>query len=114
MISARPRILMKVTFLKHFALEVWVGIYSYKGKDRLFELLPSEKSVYENNHCRKCFTKKIMEGKVPDIWKKVNITALYKNKGDKSDKTNYRLVSCLTSRLCEKTVWDSIMNHNSQ
>ena len=27
MISARPRTLIKVTFLKHFALEVWVSIY---------------------------------------------------------------------------------------
>ena len=26
MISARPRTLMKDTFLKHFALEVWVSI----------------------------------------------------------------------------------------
>ena len=26
MISARPRVLIKVTFLKHFALEVWVSI----------------------------------------------------------------------------------------
>ena len=26
MILARPRILIKVTFLKHFALEVWVSI----------------------------------------------------------------------------------------
>ena len=29
MISARPRILIKVTFLKKFALEVWVSIFSY-------------------------------------------------------------------------------------
>ena len=37
----------------------------------------------------------------------------YKNKGDKSDTTNYRPVSltCLPSRLCEKTVRESIMNH---
>ena len=36
-----------------------------------------------------------------------------KNKGDKSDTTNYRPVSltCLPSRLCEKTVRESIMNH---
>ena len=27
MISARPRILIKVTFLKHLALEVWVSIF---------------------------------------------------------------------------------------
>ena len=59
------------------------------------------------------FDKTFMEGKVPDIWKEANITALYKNKGDKSDTTNYRPVSltCLPSRLCEKTVRESIMNH---
>ena len=28
MITARPPILIKVTFLKHFALEVWVSIFS--------------------------------------------------------------------------------------
>ena len=28
MISARPRILIKVTFLKHFALEVW-SVYNH-------------------------------------------------------------------------------------
>ena len=27
MISARPRISIKVTFLKHFAFEVWVSMY---------------------------------------------------------------------------------------
>ena len=59
------------------------------------------------------FDKTFMKGKVPDIWKEANITALYKNKGDKSDTTNYRPVSLtyLPSRLCEKTVRDSIMNH---
>ena len=29
MISAKPLILIKVTFLKHFALEVWVSIVNY-------------------------------------------------------------------------------------
>ena len=34
MISTRPRILIKVTFLKHFALEVWVSIYDLKRKGK--------------------------------------------------------------------------------
>ena len=66
-----------------------------------------------NKPMQNIFDKTFKEGKVPDIWKEANITALYKNKGDKSDTTNYRPVSltCLPSRLCEKTVRESIMNH---
>ena len=29
MITTRPHILIKVTFLKHFALEVWVSIFRW-------------------------------------------------------------------------------------
>ena len=61
-----------------------------------------------NKPMQNIFDKTFMEGKVPDIWKEANITALYKNKGDKSDTTNYRPVSltCLPSRLCE--IWKGI------
>ena len=38
------------------------------------------------------FDKTIMEGKVKVIWKEANITALYKNKLDKNDTSNYRPV----------------------
>ena len=34
MISVRPRILIKVTFLKHFALEVWVSIFNHQGDNQ--------------------------------------------------------------------------------
>ena len=66
-----------------------------------------------NKPLQTIFDKTFIEGKVPHIWKEANITALYKNKGDKSETTNYRPVSltCLPSRICEKTVRDTIMNH---
>ena len=60
------------------------------------------------------------KGRIPSIWKDANISALYKNKGDKSETTNYRPVSlnyrpvsltCLPSRICERTVRDTLMNH---
>ena len=53
------------------------------------------------------------EGTLPEVWKDARVTALYKNKGEKSDTNNYRPVS-LTSvpcRLCEKTFGDVIMKH---
>ena len=62
---------------------------------------------------QKIFDNFFLEGKVPDIWKEANITALYKNKGDKSGTANYRPVSltCLPSRHCEKTVRGSLINY---
>ena len=59
------------------------------------------------------FDKTFIEGRIPTIWKDANISALYKNKGDKSKTTNYRPVSltCLPSRICEKKFRDTIMNH---
>ena len=62
------------------------------------------------------FDKTFNEGKVPDIWKDANVSALYKNKGDKCEPTNYRPVSltCLPCRLCEKTVRKVIMEHMNE
>ena len=57
------------------------------------------------------FNKTFKEGTLREVWKDAHVTALYKNKGDKSN--NYRPVS-LTSvpcGLCEKTVRDVIMKH---
>ena len=53
------------------------------------------------------------EGTLPEVWKDAHVTALYKNKGEKSDTNNYRPVS-LTSvpcRLRGKTVRDVIIKH---
>ena len=45
------------------------------------------------------FTNSLQQGKLPKIWKKANITPLYK-KGNKSNPLNYRPVS-LTSVICK-------------
>ena len=57
-------------------------------------------------------------GLFPDIWKTSHITALYKHKGSKSDKNNYRPISLLPtlSKVCEsvmhKRLLDHCMDHN--
>ena len=45
------------------------------------------------------------EQQIPTVWKDANVTALYKNKGAKTDPSNYRPVSltCIPCKLCEKT-----------
>ena len=48
-------------------------------------------------------------------WQEANVTALYKNKGEKCDPSNYRHVSLnsVPSKLCEKTVREIIKHHMS-
>ena len=59
------------------------------------------------------FNKTFETGCIPEAWKTANVTALYKNKGEKSDPLNYRPVSLTSvpSKLCEKTVRETLMNH---
>ena len=68
--------------------------------------------IKKNRPLQTLFDKTFTEGKVPVIWKDANVTVLFKNIGDKSETTNYRPVSltCLPSRICERTVRDKIMN----
>ena len=53
------------------------------------------------------------EGRLPEIWKQASVTAIYKNKGDKCDPSNYRPVSltCIPCKLCEKSVREILMEH---
>ena len=83
------------------------------GPDGCHPRLLRETADIVNIPLQKIFDKTFTEGCVPKLWKDANISALYKNKGDKSETTNYRPVSltCLPSRLCEKTVRDTIMKH---
>ena len=75
------------------------------GRDGCHPRILRETYDIINKPLQNILDKTYMEGKVPDIWKEANITALYKNKGDKNDTTNHRPVSltCLQSRLCEKS-----------
>ena len=84
------------------------------GPDECHPRVLRENADILNIPLQTIFDKTFAEGRIPSIWKDANISALYKNKGDKSETTNYRPVSltCLPSRICERTVRDTIMNHN--
>ena len=59
------------------------------------------------------FNKSIENNTLPDDWKIANVTAIFKNKGNKSDPGNYRPVS-LTSIACkvlESFIRDAVVDH---
>ncbi|MEW8544372.1 MAG: reverse transcriptase domain-containing protein, partial [Candidatus Thiodiazotropha sp.] len=58
------------------------------------------------------FEKSLQEAKIPDIWKKANVTAIFK-KGERNKAENYRPIS-LTSvpgKLMERLVRNAIVDH---
>ena len=59
------------------------------------------------------FNKSLQLGKVPYQWKLANVSAIFKNKGDDSDPTNYRpisITSCL-GKLLEKIIFKYLYNY---
>ena len=83
------------------------------GPDNCHPRLMKDTSDSIKEPLQMIFNKTFKEGTLPEVWKDAHVTALYKNKGEKSDTNNYRQVS-LTSvpcRLCETTVRDVIMKH---
>ena len=52
-------------------------------------------------------------GKYPHIWKTANITPVYKRKGAKTDKNNWRPISILPtlSKICESVIHHRILRH---
>ena len=58
------------------------------------------------------FKKSVDEGRIPEIWKKANVTAIFK-KGDRKKAENYRPIS-LTSvpgKILEKIIRNTIVDH---
>ena len=58
------------------------------------------------------FNKSMFEGTVPEDWRCANITPIFKNKGSRSDCSNYRPVSltCIPCRLMESCVKDDVLD----
>ncbi|MEW8545747.1 MAG: reverse transcriptase family protein [Candidatus Thiodiazotropha sp.] len=56
------------------------------------------------------------EQSLPTVWKEANVSALFKNKGARTDPSNYRPVSltCIPCKLCEKTVREILMKHMTE
>ena len=52
------------------------------------------------------------ESKLPDIWKRANVTAIHKN-GDKTNPENYRPIrlTSVACKLMEKLIRDTILDH---
>ena len=61
----------------------------------------------------KLFNNHFQTGIFPDIWKVSHVTAIYKSKGLKSDKNNYRPISLLPSlsKICELIIPKRIHDH---
>ena len=61
----------------------------------------------------KLFNNLFHEGHFPDIWKVSHVTAIFKQKGHKSDKNNYRPISLLPtlSKICESIIHKRLLDH---
>ena len=61
----------------------------------------------------KLFNNFFEAGYYPDIWKISHVTAIFKNKGLKTDKNNYRPISLLPtlSKVCEAVIHNRLSSH---
>ena len=83
-----------------------------QGPDNIHPKLIKETKSAIKKTLKILFTKSLEEEKVPTIWKKANVTAMFK-KGEKSNAENYRPIS-LTSvpgKLMERLVKNAIVEH---
>ena len=83
-----------------------------QGPDNIHPKLIKETKSAIKKPLKILFTKSLEEEKIPTIWKKANVTAIFK-KGEKSKAENYRPIS-LTSvpgKLMERLVKNAIVEH---
>ena len=83
-----------------------------QGPDEIHQRLLKELSSVIAEPLAKLFQNSLVQGVVPNDWRKANITALFK-KGSKSESQNYRPVS-LTYVICkqmESIIKDEIIKH---
>ena len=86
-----------------------------QGPDNIHPKLIKECSHQLLTPLKTIFVKSLEESKIPEVWRKANVTAIHKS-GDKTNPENYRPIS-LTSvpcKLMERLVRDTIMDHMEQ
>lgn len=61
------------------------------------------------------FNKILVSGEMPDIWKHADVTPIFKGKGKRSEKSNYRPISltCISCKISERLVKDHIVEYLS-
>ena len=87
--------------------------YKSMGVDGLHPKFLRETANVLSEPMTDIMNKSYATGDLPDMWKMANITAIYKNKGEKSDPSNHRPISntCIPCKLSEGPVKDVLMNH---
>ena len=108
---------LSVTVTEEFVLKALNKLKCDKspGPDSIHPKLLREAAAEVVKPLTLIFQKSISEGKLPDDWKKANITPIYK-KGSRSEAGNYRPVS-LTSVVCkllESIIRDQILGYLNQ
>ncbi len=60
------------------------------------------------------FQQSLDSGIVPKDWQNANVTAIFKNKGQRTEPVNYRPVSltCITCKVLEHIIFSSVMKHS--
>ena len=82
------------------------------GPDNLFPRVLKELATELCVPLSKIFSKSLDEGKLPEVWKRANITPIYK-KGDRASPSNYHPVSLtsIVSKVLESIVRESMLDH---
>ena len=86
-----------------------------QGPDNLHPKLIKECSHQLLIPLKESFSKSLTESKLPDIWKRANVTTIHKN-GDKTNPENYRPISLtlVACKLMEILILDKIVDHMTQ
>ena len=89
-------------------------IHKSGGPDKIHPKLLKTLSTNHNfvEAVTSLFNRCIETGRIPDIWKSAQVTALHK-KGAKWDAQNYRPISltCILCKVFEKTIRNHVMKH---
>ena len=80
------------------------------GPDNLSNQLLKEGIPAISKSLCSLFNASLMSGQVPQIWKQANVTPVFKGKGSKQDKSNYRPISLLSNvgKLLERIVFKAV------
>ena len=105
---------LEITLTEEIVLERLKKLDQNKspGPDLLHPRLLKELSPVLSKPLFIIFSESLKLGRVPSAWKMANITAIYKNKGNKNSAENYRpVLTSIVSKVMESILRDSILGY---